>query len=102
MLVTQYENDINDDENDNRGEEFLANDIAITDDGRRYPTRRRMEPDRTIPLAKGPTHSSSRQMARGVVSAQIESIFISYNAGQPEGARGRIVPKKQYYGADQA
>ena len=71
-LVTQYEDDSNDDESDNRGEESLADAIAIMDDGRRYPTCRRMEHDCTIPLDKGPTHSSSRQMAGGVVSAQIE------------------------------
>ena len=71
-LVTQYEDDSNDDESDNGGEESLADAIVIMDDGRRYPTRRRMEPDRTIPLAKGLTHSSSRQMSGGVVSAQIE------------------------------
>ena len=58
-LVTQYEDDSNDDESDNRGEESLADVIAITDDGCRYPTRRRMEPDHTIPLDKGQTHSSS-------------------------------------------
>ena len=68
-LVTQYEDDSNDDESDNGGEESLADVIAITDDGCRYPTCRRMEPDRTIPLAKFPTHSSLRQMAGGVVSA---------------------------------
>ena len=59
-LVNQYEDDSNDDESDNGGEESLADAINITDDGRRYPTRRRMEPDRTITLAKGPTHRSSR------------------------------------------
>ena len=32
-----------------------------------------MKPGCTIPLAKGPTHSSSRQMLVGVVSVQIES-----------------------------
>ena len=72
-LVTKYEDYSNDDENDNGGEESLVDAIDITDDGRRYPTCRRMEPDFTIPLSKGPTHSSSRQMSEGVVSAQIES-----------------------------
>ena len=130
-LVTQYEDDSNDDENDNGGEESLADAISITDDGRRYPTCRRMEPDRNIPLAKGPTHRSSRQMAGRVVSDQIESIKVSYDedargnatvqdsdrthrgnklelagvgypAVQPEGVRGRIDLKEQYYGANQS
>ena len=78
-LVTQYEHDSNDDESDNGGGESLADAIAITDDGRRYPTCRRKEPDRTIPLAKCPTHSSSQQMAGGVVSTHIEPINISYD-----------------------
>ena len=43
-----------------------------------------MKPDRTVPLAKVPMHSSSRQMAGGVISAQIESINVSYD----EDARG--------------
>ena len=123
-LVTQYEDDSNDDESDNGGEESLADAIAITDDGCRYPTRRRMEPDRTIPLAKGLTHSSSQQMTGGVLFAQIESINVSYDkdargnatvreremtrrgnklelagvgypTGQPEGVRGRIDLKEQ-------
>ena len=64
-LVTQYE----DDSNDDGGEESLSNAIDITDDGRRYPSCRRMEPDSTIYLAKGPPHSRLQQMAGGVVSA---------------------------------
>ena len=41
-LVTQYKDDSNDDDSNNGGEDSLANAIAITYDGCRYPTCRRM------------------------------------------------------------